>query len=438
MSSVSIDSSNSPDVETVIGHDSQLEILATNPPECAIAPARNHAGQTSCETAADAAEASSPSEASAQDTSTDEAAQSFVPSTADSHHLHPNHLAAQLAHLVESTAAVEELSRHARETAVGHLAHYEALVASAHEYAEGLERATSILDQARITLDHAFGLAARTAAQTLVSESERVHAAFEQLVDGWQSRAESFLTEHPDVDFLVRERLAKDEQARQQEIALARVRRHDALLAALNTALEAQIVVEARRALASLELEFPEEVDMLRDSKSRIVRAIREERDHAARQAMFVAGQYQMQDNLEAALDALERVNVTGLSVEVSQDVFGRWCDTCSRLAQETGADLVRYAPNQGRGLILLRDAARTNELEIFSALGMGPEFTRGTAIKLLLTDAELRDGDARKRAAVADLILRGARTFRAATTTPPQSNWSSYVSPPATAVVHH
>jgi hypothetical protein len=45
---------------------------------------------------------------------------------------------------------------------------------------------------------------------------------------------------------------------------------------------------------------------------------------------LFVASQYQMQDNLEAALNTLEHVNVTGLSLEVSQDVFGRWCDTCS------------------------------------------------------------------------------------------------------------
>jgi hypothetical protein len=438
MSFASIESSSSPEVEPVVSHASPFEVIATNSPEDAIQPARSDAGQTSREPAANAAEAKTPSEASAEDTPTDVSAQNLVPSTADSDDLQPNQLAAQLAQLVESTAAVEELSRHAREAAVGDLAHYEALVASAHEYTEGLERATSILDQARITLDHAFGQAATTAAQALISEAERVHAAFKQLVGGWESRAESFLTEHPDVDFLVQERRAQEEQARQQEIALARIRRHDALLAALNSALEAQLVVEARHALASLELEFSDEVDILRDSKSRIVRAIREERDHAARQAMFAAGQYQMQDNLEAALDTLERVNVTGLSVEVSQDVFGRWCDTCSRLAQETGADLVRYAPNQGRGLILLRDAGRANELEIFSALGMGPEFTRGTAIKLLLTDAELRDKDARKRAAVADLILRGARTFRAATTSPPQSSWSSYVSPPATAVVHH
>jgi hypothetical protein len=436
MSSVSIESSSSPELETVIGHAAQFEVLATNSSDDATQPARNGANQTSCEAAAGAVEASTTGEPAA-DASADEAL-SLGASTGDSDHGHPNQLAAQLAQLVESTAAVEELSRQARDAAVGDLDHYEALVASAHEYIEGLEHATSILDRARNTFDRAFGQAATTAAQALISEAERVHSAFKQLADGWESRAESFLTEHPDVDFLVRERLAQEEQARQQEIASARIHRRDTLLAALNSALEVQVVVEARQVLASLELEFPDEVDMLRDTKSRIVRAIREERDHAARQALFVAGQYQMQDNLEAALDTLERVNVTGLSIEVSQDVFGRWCDICSRLAQATGADLVRYAPNQGRGLILLRDAGRTDELQIFSALGMGPEFTPGAAIKLLLTDSELRDKDARKRAAVADLVLRGARPFRAATAPPSQNSWSSYVSPPTSAVVHH
>jgi hypothetical protein len=126
------------------------------------------------------------------------------------------------------------------------------------------------------------------------------------------------------------ERRPLEDEARQREIAMARIHRRDALLAALNSALEFQVVVEARQALRSLELEFPDELEILRDSKSRVVRAIREERDHAARQALFVANQYQMQDNLEAALDTLERVNVIGLSLKVSQDVFGHWCDTCS------------------------------------------------------------------------------------------------------------
>jgi len=62
MSSVSIESSSSPEVETVVGHTSQFEVIATDSPENATQPARDDAGQTSCEPAASALAGSTQSE----------------------------------------------------------------------------------------------------------------------------------------------------------------------------------------------------------------------------------------------------------------------------------------------------------------------------------------------------------------------------------------
>src|SRR5438552_269633 len=107
----------------------------------------------------------------------------------------------------------------------------------------------------------------------------------------------------------------------------------------------------------------------------RLNQLIRAARDDVAREGMQLAADQQARGELEGAVNTLEAVDVRELSLEVSQDVFGRWCDACSRLAQITGAQLVRYAPSQGRGLILHVDPSEPDELQVFSSLGMGPNY---------------------------------------------------------------
>jgi hypothetical protein len=119
-----------------------------------------------------------------------------------------------------------------------------------------------------------------------------------------------------------------------------------------------------------------------------------------------VATGHQARGDFEAAVSVLEQVDVHGLSEETSQDVFGRWSDTCSRLAQTAGAALVRFAPAQGRGLILYADPAYPNGLVVFSSLGVGPGFPQGKVV----TDVA---------------ILRRARPFREASPLPVTS-WTS------------
>ena len=329
-------------------------------------------------------------------------------------------LAEQLSHLVNSVAVVEELSRHAREAAANDLTRYEAVIAAAQQYGSRLDQAQSIRDQAQHVLEGAFGHAARAAAEPLVAEAERVLAEFTQLVGAWKEQADGFLAVHPDVELLLAEQLAQEQAAREREAQAARLRRHEALIASVDAALEQRVFAEVRRGLAAFEREFPEDSASLLARQRRLDQLIRFEHDEAAREAMQLAADQQALGDLEGAVNTLEHVDVHALSLEVSQDVFGRWSDACSRLAQTTGAQLVRYAPSQGRGFILLVDPSRPDELQVFSALGMGPNYPCGTVITSVIEERERRTPEAlaraRERARLARTVLERARGFREAT----------------------
>jgi hypothetical protein len=323
-------------------------------------------------------------------------------------------LGQQLAQLVQSVGVVEELSRQARETATGDLARYDALAVSRQQYAERLEHACAIRDQARLMLERAFGQAARAAAQPLVFEAERVLQAFADLATAWQERTSAFLAKHPDVELLLSERLREQEHARRQEARLARARRLDVLVSSTEEALEQGLLVEGERLLAVLQREFPDQTATIDRLRLGLEQRVSAERDAAARRALADATEHQARGDLEAAIISLEQVDVHGLSEEVSQDVFGRWSETCSRLALTAGGHLVRFAPSQGRGLILYTDPAYPNGLVVLSSLGMGPGFPQGKVV----TDAA---------------ILHRARVFREAAPLPVMSWTSAGTSPSAT-----
>ncbi|MBV9600246.1 MAG: hypothetical protein JOZ87_25770 [Chloroflexi bacterium] len=346
-------------------------------------------------------------------------------------------LSADLQRLIESVSAVEELSRLAREAAVGDLAQYQALVASSEQYTAGLQEASTLEDSAATVLQSAFGQSARAAAEVLLADSKRVRHAFAELAVAWQQRADEFLHTHPDVELLVIERRAEEQEARRQEEAAARLRRRDSVLSALSSALEALVFPEARRAVAVLEREFADDVELVKSAQTRLRVAIREEKDLVAREALERAADQCEAGDLEAALATLEQVDVDGLSLEVSQDVFGRWCDVCSRLAQASGAYVERWAPRQGRGLICIVNPRTPREVEVLSSLGMGPDYFAGAIIKQVLSPEEKHDPGARRRAAIAERILRELREFRAADVG--TTGWATYAVPNTFAVpVHH
>lgn len=350
-------------------------------------------------------------------------------------------LAEELTRLIESVAAVEDLSNAAREAAATDLARYEAVLASVQQYRERLDQARTIRDQASDVLNRAFGHVARSAAEPLLAEAERVLAAFTQLVTAWDEELHGFLANHPDVELLLEERAALEKEEREREAQAARLRQRDALLASIDAALKARLIADARRALTAFARDFLEDSVSIVTRERRLVQIIRAERDDVAREAMQLAASQQARGELEGAVNTLEAVDVRELSLEVSQDVFGRWSDACSRLAQTTGAQLVRYAPSQGRGLILLVDPSQPDELQVFSSLGMGPNYPYGTVISAVIDEPEPRTPEllarARERARFARAVLERARAFREATPSPALT-WGLPVSAQPTTPVHH
>src|SRR5262249_46997195 len=263
----------------------------------------------------------------------------------------PDALAQQLEQLVRSVGVVEELSRRAREVATSDLARYDALLVSRQQYAGRLEQASTIRDQARQALECAFGQEARSAAEPLVVEAERVVHAFTDLAAAWEQRASMFAEEHPDIRQLLIERQAEQEHARKQEAIAARARRLQMLAEGCEDAIEHGLLHEGHRLLEALAREFPEQTSTVQRLRLALQQKQRAEKDSVARQALAVCAEHQARGDLEGAVNTLEQLDVLGLSLEVSQDVFGRWSDACSRLAQTAAATLLRFAPAQGRGL---------------------------------------------------------------------------------------
>src|SRR5207237_9933950 len=154
-----------------------------------------------------------------------------------------------------------------------------------------------------------------------------------------------------------------------------------ALLMASDEAIKQGVLHEGRRLLEILEREFPDQTSGKDQLRLRLEQRQRADKDNAARQALADCAEHQARGDLAGAVNILEQVDVHGLSIDVSQEVFGRWSDACSRLAQTAAATLVRFAPAQGRGLILYADPAYPNGLIVFSSLGMGPGFPQGKVV---------------------------------------------------------
>jgi hypothetical protein len=325
-------------------------------------------------------------------------------------------LAQQLEQLVQSVSVVEDLSRRAREIASTDLARYDALLNSQQQYETGLDQARAIRNQALEVHERAFGQEAKSAAEPLVADAERVLQAFTELSTAWQERASAFLQQHPDINFLQLERDADAERARQAELAAAHVRQLQTLIAACDDAIRQGVLKEARRLIDVIATEFPEQTGTREQLRLSLQRRERADKDDVALQALAACAEHQARGDLEAAVNALEQVDVLGRSVDVSQDVFGRWSDVCSRHAQLSGTTLYRYAPAQGRGVILYADPAYPNGLIVFSSLGMGPGFKQGKVVIDLA-------------------ILHRARTFREAAPLPTTS-WGSFGTMPSSTPV--
>ena len=173
-----------------------------------------------------------------------------------------------------------------------------------------MDQARTIRDEANQVLTHAFGQEARAAAEPLLAQAEQVLSGFTQLVAACYEELDGFLTSHPDVEVLLRERAVLEQEAREREAQAGRLRQRDEMLASIDAALEARRFADARRGLAVFERDFPDDGLTFVPRQRRLVQLIRAERDDVAREAMQLAASQQARGDLEGAVNTLEAVEV--------------------------------------------------------------------------------------------------------------------------------
>jgi hypothetical protein len=313
----------------------------------------------------------------------------------------PSDVSTRLKNLVVRVSQVEELSRRARETAASDMAHYDGIAASQRQFEDGLAEARRIGQEAETVYERAFGREARAVAEPAVTEAREVQQAFEELADAWRRQADAFLADHPDVETLLTEQRRLAEESRRREIARAKAERFQELVTTADAALRQGLLDEARDCLKMLGREFPAETTRVAPLEERLQHRVVAANDAAARRILFQASELQGRGDFEAAVRLLEAVEVSALSRETSEDVFGRWSAACSLLGQMGDLELLRSSSAQGRGIVLHRDANVPYGYVELSSLGMGPSHFAGR----ILTVAD-REGAA---------IIARARTFRAA-----------------------
>jgi hypothetical protein len=279
----------------------------------------------------------------------------------------------------------------------------------------------------------AFGEQARAVAASTLREARELEQAVTDLVEQRTTEAAAFQSDHPDVEALVEERRQQVAEARRVELATARAQRLTDLLQAGELAVRQGALGDAQECLRCLKAEFPTEEERISTLRTRLHQRVQAAWDAAARAALEQSAEHQGRGDLESAVTVLEQVQVRGLSPEVGEDVFGAWSQACSRLAQSAGFDqgpagtlheaLVRFAPAKGRGLILMRDPAVPHGLIVFSALGMGPGYSRPRDSGDKVVSDRFIVGRARGFRRAAPLVEVGSSGQSYAT-------WQSYVTP--------
>jgi hypothetical protein len=340
----------------------------------------------------------------------------------------PTSISARLRNLVLEVGKVEELSRRAREVAASDMSLYDGIAASQRQFEAGLAEARRIGQEAEAVFERAFGREARSIAEPAVAEAREVEQAFDELANAWRRQGETFLAEHPDVETLLAEQRQRADDSRRRELARAKAQRFQELVTTTDAALRQGLLDDARDCLGMLGREFPAESSRFAPLQDRLQQKLRGANDAAARNVLLQASELQGRGEFDGAVRLLEAIDVSALSRETSEDVFGRWSAACSLLGQTGDLELLRSSSSQGRGLILHRDPSIPYGLVEFSALGMGTAHFQGRVVS-----AADPEGAA---------IISRARPFRAAQLPPDLSGgWygRSYVtSPGASAPVRH
>lgn len=275
-------------------------------------------------------------------------------------------LLAQLQEANASLGRVIQQDQAARERARGLLDRYDASQRDMGEGQQALSNARAVRQRAEALHAEALEDAARDAAGAIAAIAAQAETAASQFMEARRTALEE-LAAHPLVHRLIEERQRQEEQRRQDEAEAELTRQRADGLAAVQAALAAGHLEEARTLLGPLVRDYPNDAEI-----ASVADSIRRREDlvkHAAADEALRAARCTYRREPTTAIALLERLDVAGLPDALARQIKGVWAAACARLCQErqvTG--LLRYLPAPAYGVVVAREEA--GAYRVVSALG--------------------------------------------------------------------
>ncbi len=286
-------------------------------------------------------------------------------------HLDLATLIAQLANVSSGLESMARQDAHARDQAALELAQYEALLAEQQDAERALREARRLRAAAEQLAAHAFSDEARVHAAHHAAVARAAELSCTQLLAD-RARAAEDLAGRPHLARALadRRRLAQEQAEAAERARSERAARLSSGLVAIDDALAADRLDQARRLLEPLAREFADDARVR--TKVDVVRwRLRQRQIEPAETALRDALRRPYRDDPEAAVARLAEINMDGLPDDLARRVFGLWSNACARAVQQRGwLEPRRHAPLTSRGMVFARPTADDSN-RVASVLGV-------------------------------------------------------------------
>lgn len=255
---------------------------------------------------------------------------------------------------------------------------YEALVATLRRVEGEHQHAVAMRERAETILGDAWTAELRAKAERAVDQLRREEETRAEHVANCRAAVEA-VSAGLELERLRAERERQEQATREKAASAERAKRLSSALAAARAALVAGSFQEAKTLAGAVASENPDNAEA-----ASLIQII--ERRWLAVKVADAEGTLRESRRLlrrqpDAAIDLLTALDVVGLPDSLGGQIFGAWAQACARLCRERDlTDPLRYAPDRGRGAILVRDDA-TDGYRVISALGMGAEWQPDTVV---------------------------------------------------------
>lgn len=289
---------------------------------------------------------------------------------------------------LETAAATLAVIERQEEATRAHVLHdmqqYDAVVAKECQAEEAYKHARELRQRSEDLAAHSLTHEDRAAATRVAEVAARVEGGAEQFAN--ESRLErERLTADPRLTQVLEERARRQAEEETRAAEAERAQRLASALTQAHAALESGHVEEASWLLGPLVKDYPNNPDVASLTEM-IARYARNVKASEAEEALWQARRTLRREPADAA-QRLAALDVGGLPETLSRQVFGEWARACARLCRSRGFTApLRYAPNPGRGAVLVRENPSQDYI-VVSSLGMGPIWQPGSVV----SDVEVR-----------------------------------------------